>query len=101
MKSIKGENFKDFFDQLDLPVEVIHLAGSVELGPLTGMSEAIVDLVASGRTLRENGLEAIEDLFQSTARLIGHPLSLRLDNGSLLSLVNGLRTARNDPALVS
>ena len=91
----------DFFDQLDLPVEVIHLAGSVELGPLTGMSEAIVDLVASGRTLRENGLEAIEDLFQSTARLIGHPLSLRLDNGSLLSLVNGLRTARNDPALVS
>ena len=67
-----------FFEQLDLPVE---------LGPLTGMSEAIVDLVASGRTLRDNGLVAIEDLFESTARLIGHPLSLRLDPGPLRAIV--------------
>ena len=44
-----------YFDALDLPVELIHLAGSVELGPITGMSEAIVDLVATGRTLQENG----------------------------------------------
>ena len=58
-----------FFDQLDLPVELIHLTGSVELGPLTGISEAIVDLVATGRTLKDNGLVAIEDLFASTARL--------------------------------
>ena len=76
-----------FFDQLDLPVELIHLTGSVELGPITGMSEAIVDLVATGRTLRDNGLVAIEDLFSSTARLIGHPLALRLDDGALQSLV--------------
>ena len=51
-----------YFEALDLPVELIHLAGSVELGPITGMSEAIVDLVATGRTLKENGLVAIEDL---------------------------------------
>jgi ATP phosphoribosyltransferase len=76
-----------FFDQLDLPVELIHLTGSVELGPITGMSEAIVDLVATGRTLRDNGLVAIEDLFTSTARLIGHPLALRLDGGALQGLV--------------
>ena len=76
-----------YFDQLDLPVELIHLTGSVELGPLTGISEAIVDLVATGRTLRDNGLVAIEDLFHSTARLIGHPLSLRLDEGPLKELV--------------
>jgi len=80
-----------FFDQLDLPVEIVHLAGSVELGPITGMSEAIVDLVASGRTLRENGLIAIEDLFHSTARLVGHPLSLRLDQGRLQAIVERLR----------
>jgi ATP phosphoribosyltransferase len=79
-----------FFDSLDLPVELIHLTGSVELGPLTGMSEAIVDLVATGRTLQENGLVAIEDLFFSTARLIGHPLALRLDNGALASVVDRL-----------
>ncbi len=76
-----------FFEQLDLPVELIHLTGSVELGPITGMSEAIVDLVATGRTLRDNGLVAIEDLFTSTARLIGHPLALRLDDGALQGLV--------------
>ncbi|MBW4530908.1 MAG: ATP phosphoribosyltransferase [Aphanothece saxicola GSE-SYN-MK-01-06B] len=76
-----------FFEQLDLPVELIHLTGSVELGPITGMSEAIVDLVATGRTLRDNGLVAIEDLFTSSARLIGHPLALRLDDGSLQGLV--------------
>ena len=77
----------EFFAGLDLPVELIHLTGSVELGPLTGMSEAIVDLVATGRTLRDNGLVAIEDLFHSTARLIGHPLALRLDAGRLKSIV--------------
>jgi ATP phosphoribosyltransferase len=59
----------------------------VELGPLTGISEAIVDLVATGRTLKDNGLIAIEDLFFSTARLIGNPLALRLDNGLLQNLV--------------
>ena len=79
-----------YFDALDLPVELIHLAGSVELGPITGMSEAIVDLVATGRTLQENGLVAIDDLFQSTARLVGHPLALRLDNAPLQALVDRL-----------
>ncbi len=83
----------DFFASLDLPVELIHLTGSVELGPLTGMSEAIVDLVATGRTLRDNGLVAIEDLFHSTARLIGHPLSLRLDDGRLRAIVERIGSA--------
>ena len=78
---------ESFFESLDLPVELIHLTGSVELGPITGMSEAIVDLVATGRTLKENGLIAIEDLFESTARLVGHPLSLRLDGGELRQVV--------------
>lgn len=81
-----------FFEQLDLPVELIHLTGSVELGPITGMSEAIVDLVATGRTLRDNGLVAIEDLFTSSARLIGHPLALRLDVGALQGLVERIAT---------
>jgi ATP phosphoribosyltransferase len=83
---------QEYFAALDLPVELIHLAGSVELGPITGMSEAIVDLVASGRTLKENGLIAIEDLFHSTARLVGHPLSLRLDGGELQTIVDQIAT---------
>jgi ATP phosphoribosyltransferase len=89
-----------FFEGLDLPVELIHLTGSVELGPITGMSEAIVDLVATGRTLAENGLVAIEDLFHSTARLIGHPLALRLDDGELRDLVTRLQQL-HEPAGVS
>ena len=84
-----------FFDDLDLPVELVHLTGSVELGPITGMAEAIVDLVASGRTLRDNGLVAIEELFYSTARLVGNPLSLRLDRGELQSIVEAVRSQDN------
>jgi ATP phosphoribosyltransferase len=82
-----------FFDQLDLPVELIQLTGSVELGPITGMSEAIVDLVATGRTLRDNGLVAIEDLFTSSARLIGHPIALRLDQGELQAIIDRIALA--------
>ncbi len=82
---------REFFDALDLPVELVHLTGSVELGPITGIAEAIVDLVATGRTLRENGLVAIEEIFNTTARLVGHPLSLRLDRGELHSIVEAMR----------
>ena len=52
-----------------------------------------MELVATGRTLRDNGLVAIEDLFHTTARLVGHPLSMRLDGGSLNAIVEAVRTA--------
>lgn len=89
---------RTYFDALDLPVELVHLTGSVELGPITGIAEAIVDLVATGRTLRDNGLIAIEDLFHSTARLVGHPLSLRLDRGELGAIVEAMRSSAGHPA---
>jgi ATP phosphoribosyltransferase len=88
---------EEFFERLDLPVELIHLTGSVELGPITGMSEAIVDLVATGRTLRDNGLVEIDDLFESTARLIGHPLALRLDDGRLQAIVQRIAAVSRAP----
>ncbi|MEM8641450.1 MAG: ATP phosphoribosyltransferase [Cyanobacteria bacterium P01_G01_bin.54] len=84
---------REHFRQLDLPVEIIPLYGSVELGPITGMSEAIVDLVSTGRTLKENGLVEIEVLFQSTARLIAHPISYRLDSNHLSTWVRRLQGA--------
>jgi ATP phosphoribosyltransferase len=82
---------REYFYSLDFPVEIVPLSGSVELGPITGMSEAIVDLVSTGRTLRENGLVEIATLYESTARLIAHPLSYRLNMGNLLELVEKLR----------
>jgi ATP phosphoribosyltransferase len=82
---------REYFQSLDLPVEIVPLYGSVELGPITGMSEAIVDLVSTGRTLRENGLTEIATLYHSTARLIAHPLSYRLNTGNLHKFVEQIR----------
>jgi ATP phosphoribosyltransferase len=56
------------------------------------MSEAIVDLVSTGRTLKENGLIEVEVLFQSSARLIAHPLSYRTNADRLLEWVESLRS---------
>ena len=78
---------KEYFDNIDLPVEIVPLSGSVELGPITGMSEAIVDLVSTGKTLKENGLIEIDVLYQSSARLIAHPLSYRLNRDNINDLV--------------
>ncbi len=91
---------REYFENLDLPVEIVPLSGSVELGPITGMSEAIVDLVATGNTLRENGLIEIDVLFQSTARLIAHPLSYRLNADGLQDAVEKLRQQVKEPQLV-
>ncbi|WP_448572473.1 ATP phosphoribosyltransferase [Trichothermofontia sp.] len=87
----------EYFQSLDLAVEIIPLYGSVELGPITGMSEAIVDLVSTGRTLQENGLTEIEVLFSSTARLIAHPLSYRLNVYDLQTQIAALRQAIAPP----
>ncbi|MBF2079495.1 MAG: ATP phosphoribosyltransferase [Synechococcales cyanobacterium T60_A2020_003] len=83
----------DYFQDIDLPVEIVPLYGSVELGPITGMSEAIVDLVATGRTLKENNLIEIEQLFDSTARLIAHPTSYRVDLGNMRRVIDDMRSA--------
>ncbi len=90
---------RSFFEDLDLPVELVHLTGSVELGPLTGIAEAIVDLVATGRTLQENGLIELDQLFFSTARLIAHPLSLRLDNGTLHEIIEIMQVPEDHSCL--
>ena len=82
---------QSYFQNLDLPVEIVPLYGSVELGPITGMSEAIVDLVSSGRTLQQNNLIELETLYYSTARLVAHPLSYRLNAFDLDQWVKQLR----------
>lgn len=84
---------REYFQSLDLPVEIVPLYGSVELGPITGMSEAIVDLVASGRTLKENNLIEIDPIFESTARLIAHPLSYRLNRDGLQEKIQQIRSS--------
>lgn len=73
--------------------EIIPLFGSVELGPITGLSEQIVDLVESGETLRQNNLQEVETILYVTSRLIVHPASLKLKQAPVTALIAALRTA--------
>jgi ATP phosphoribosyltransferase len=70
--------------------EIVEVKGSVELAPLTGLAEGIVDLTASGATLRENGLVVREEIARSTARLIANPVSHKLKARAIDALLERL-----------
>ena len=74
---------------------VIPLSGSVELAPLLGLSDRIVDLVGTGRTLRENGLEVIDVITESTARLIVNRASFHLKREEISRLIADMGAAIN------
>jgi ATP phosphoribosyltransferase len=71
--------------------EIVEVKGSVELAPLTGLVEAIVDLTATGTTLRENGLVIREEISASTARLIANPVAHKLKAAQIDALVERIR----------
>jgi ATP phosphoribosyltransferase len=71
--------------------EIVEVKGSVELAPLTGMVDAIVDLTATGTTLRENGLVIREEIAESTARLIANPVSHKLKAREIDAVLEALR----------
>jgi ATP phosphoribosyltransferase len=85
----------DYFHQRGIPIEVIPLSGSVELAPLLGLSDRIVDLVGTGRTLRENGLEVIDVITESTARLIVNRASFHLKREEISRLIADMGAAIN------
>ena len=70
--------------------EIVEVKGSVELAPLTGLAEGIVDLTATGTTLRENGLVVREEIARSTARLIANPVAHKLRAGAIDALMERL-----------
>jgi ATP phosphoribosyltransferase len=79
------------FQKTGRQAEIVEVKGSVELAPLTGLVEAIVDLTATGITLQENGLVIREELFASSARLIANPVSYRLKAAAIDRAVERLR----------
>ena len=83
----------DYFQQRGVPVELIILSGSVELAPVLGLSDHIVDLVETGRTLKENGLVVIDTIAESTARLIVNRASYHLKRATVAEFINTLRDA--------
>ena len=74
-------------------VDLIRLYGSMELAPLTGLADAIVDLVDTGRTLRDNGLEAVEDIMPVSARLIVNQAALKTKRHQLQPLIDAFAAA--------
>jgi ATP phosphoribosyltransferase len=72
-------------------VEIIKLNGSVELAPLVGLSEVIVDLVESGRTLKENGLVVLETIADISARMVVNRVSMKMESERINNLIEGFR----------
>ena len=80
-----------YFESLGRQAEIIELHGSVELAPLVGLAECIVDLSATGTTLRENDLVVLAEISHSTARLIANRGAYRLRHGSIAALLDAMR----------
>lgn len=78
---------KDFFAKRGYMVEVIKLYGSIEIAPVVGLSDFIVDLVSTGETMRKNGLEEVETIMESTARLIANKSSARAKHGRVKEIL--------------
>ena len=72
-------------------IEVIKLNGSVELAPLVGLSEVIVDLVESGRTLKDNGLVVLDTIADISARVVVNRVSMKMESDRINNMIDGLR----------
>lgn len=84
---------KEFFESKGMDVEIIKIEGSVELAPLLGLADGIVDIVETGSTLKENGLEVVEEIFDISARVIVNMASMKLRKNEIESFLNDLELA--------
>ena len=80
-----------FYNKKHQTVEIIKLNGSIELAPIVGLSEVIVDIVETGTTLRENGLEVLEEVCPLSARVVVNQVSMRMENERITQLLKDLR----------
>jgi ATP phosphoribosyltransferase len=86
-----------FFNQRGVPVEIVKLYGSIELAPLVGLADRIVDLVETGNTLKAHGLSEVECIAQSTARVVVNRASLKLKYAEVTELITKLRDVSRTP----
>ncbi len=80
-----------FYNRKHQTVEIIKLNGSIELAPLVGLSEVIVDIVETGSTLRENGLEVLEEIMPLSARMVVNQVSMKLEHERITGLIRDLQ----------
>lgn len=83
---------KDYFYNVKhQTVEIIKLNGSIELAPIVGLSEVIVDIVETGATLKENGLEVLEEICPLSARVVVNQVSMKMEQERINKMINALR----------
>ena len=80
-----------FYNKKHQTVEIIKLNGSVELAPIVGLSEVIVDIVETGSTLRENGLDVLEEICPLSARMVVNQVSMKMENERIMNLIKELK----------
>ncbi len=80
-----------FFNKKHQTVDIIKLNGSVELGPIVNLSDVIVDIVETGSTLRENGLEVLEEICPLSARMIVNQVSMQMETERIRKLINAMK----------
>ena len=80
-----------FYNKKHQTVEIMKMIGSIELAPIVGLSEVIVDIVETGSTLKENGLVVLEEVCPLSARMIVNPVSMRMENERIRKLITDLR----------
>lgn len=82
-----------FYNKKHQTVEIIKLNGSIELAPIVGLSEMIVDIVETGSTLRENGLQVLEEVCPLSARMVVNQISMKMENQRISNLIQQLKMA--------
>ncbi|MCI8668198.1 MAG: ATP phosphoribosyltransferase [Lachnospiraceae bacterium] len=80
-----------FYNRKHQTVEIIKLNGSVELAPIVNLSEVIVDIVETGSTLRENGLEVLEEICPLSARMVVNQVSMKMENQRIMKLITDIK----------
>ena len=81
-----------FYNKKHQTVEIIKLHGSVELAPIVRLSEVIVDIVETGTTLKENGLEVLEEICPLSARVVVNQVSMKMENERIMKLIRDIKT---------
>ncbi|MCI9516984.1 MAG: ATP phosphoribosyltransferase [Lachnospiraceae bacterium] len=81
-----------FYNKKHQTVEIVKLNGSIELAPIVGLSEVIVDIVETGTTLRENGLEVLEEVCPLSARVVVNQVSMRMENERITKILTDLKS---------
>ena len=85
----------DYFSRKGINAEIVKLYGSVELAPIVGLSDVIVDLTATGETLKKNNLEKLDDIADITARLVVNRVSMKVKSKEIKDFINKLKNVRS------